>query len=84
MKTVSVVIQDDSGKSYPAALFECTCGHNEFFVFQVAGQDHLHYQCVACDTSYCLHGKCGREPADFGAEPHGEAPEVAKRETGRG
>lgn len=54
------IIDDGSGQEYQALTAECNCGEDSdvFFVFQIAGLDHLHFQCAQCDQSYCPNGVC--------------------------
>ena len=41
----------------------CECGAEVFHIFVVAGQEHLHLQCVECGLAFCPEGKCEAEGA---------------------
>jgi hypothetical protein len=43
----------------------CTCGCRAFHIWQIVGHKHAHFQCTACDTSFCpLGDDCDAEMED--------------------
>lgn len=45
------------GREIAANIFVCDCGSLHFGIFQVVGQDHLHFQCVDCHQTFCPKGE---------------------------
>lgn len=53
------VVSLSTGETVPALVAFCEkCGYKLFTAFQIVGQDHLHLQCVTCNTSHCPEGLC--------------------------
>lgn len=54
------VVSPTIGETVPVqvAFFE-KCGDKLFTAFQIVGQDHVHLQCVTCNTSHCPQDQCG-------------------------
>lgn len=55
--TVMAAVDGERRAAKLATCEECAC--DKWFVFQVVGQDHSHFQCVECGTSFCPDGACG-------------------------
>jgi len=48
------------GERIKAQLATCEeCGGDKWYMFMIVDQDHSHFQCVRCGTSYCPDGVCG-------------------------
>jgi hypothetical protein len=52
----AVRVTRDDGRVVPANLGLCQCGSEQFVLFQLVEQTHLHVQCVACGVTYCPQG----------------------------
>jgi len=65
MKTVVRTVTDVDGVRHPAQFLCCAgCGCDRWFCYIVQGDQHSHFQCVACGVSYCADGTCGKgEPS---------------------
>ena len=51
---VPLIVHDKDSRKFPAKLAMCgECKGQNFAIFMLEGQDHPHYQCNICDTSYC-------------------------------
>lgn len=56
---VKITTHNNKGEHKPALLAQCgRCGSEQFVVFQIEGQDHIHLQCGDCGYTYCESGKC--------------------------
>jgi hypothetical protein len=42
-------------------LLVCDCGCDAFGIFQIDGQEHVHFMCKACQTGLCPDGACSSE-----------------------
>ncbi len=47
------IINQRTGDSFDGGIGECECGGHTFIILWVTGQDHPHYQCTECESSYC-------------------------------
>lgn len=58
MNEVTVTVTEragpNAGRECKATLLLCPeCGEARFVVYFPEGMDHCHFQCCACDTSFC-------------------------------
>lgn len=52
-------ITENDGPVVMARMAACTCeGSDVFHIFQIAGQDHFHVECVQCEEAYCPFNLC--------------------------
>jgi hypothetical protein len=50
----TVTLTDMDGNPVPGGMAECgKCQGCEFIIIRVRQQDHPHFQCIECTTSYC-------------------------------
>lgn len=60
-----VEARDGSGETRKAKIAQCPqCRSQGFIVFALEGHDHLHLQCIDCDTSYCPKGEPCSQPEE--------------------
>ena len=49
-----VTLTDIDGNAIPGEMAVCgNCGECEFVITRINSQNHPHYQCLGCTTSYC-------------------------------
>lgn len=59
MRMTFILVEAVDGMLAKAQQATCEdCGCDTFHMFQIAGQQHPHYQCSKCGGSYCQEGEC--------------------------